>query len=152
MSRQLPVPFRNEPNGRSLAIPYGQGAASSPLVRLAVALTPDVLRAAERVVTRRAERQYPQQHAGQMPASRSVQLSEVEIDLATPFVRRVTIRNATAWSTFPVEVPPGRSGLRRVGRAIGMSGALALVAGVMVRRMMPDGRDKIIDISDARRD
>lgn len=152
MSRQLPVPFRNEPNGRSLAIPDGQSAASSPLVRLAIALTPDVLRAAERVVTRRGERPYPQQHSNQALPSRSIQLSEVEIDLATPFVRRVTIRNATAWSTFPVEPIANRSGLRRAGRMIGMSGALALVAGVMVRRMMPDGREKIIDISDARRD
>jgi hypothetical protein len=33
-----------------------------------------------------------------------------------------------------------------------MSGALALVAGVMVRRMMPDAQDKIIDISSGWRD
>ena len=147
MSRQLPVPFRNEPNGRSLAIPDGRSAANSPLVRLAVALTPDVLRAAERVVLRRGDRQYPLQHSNQVPPSRSIQLSEVEIDLTTPFVRRITVRNATAWSTFPVEPVANRSGLRRAGRVIGMSGALALVAGVMVRRMMPDAQDKIIDIS-----
>lgn len=150
MSRQLPVPFRNEPNGRSLTIPGGQSAANSPLVRLAVALTPDVLRAAERAVMRRGERQYPQQHSNQALPSRSIQLSEVEIDLTTPFVRRITVRNATAWSTFPVEPVANRSGLRRAGRVIGMSGALALVAGVMVRRMMPDAQDKIIDISSRR--
>ncbi|CAN5564353.1 hypothetical protein BH24CHL1_BH24CHL1_16980 [soil metagenome] len=152
MSRQLPVPFRNEPDGRSLAIPDGQSVASSPLVRLAIALTPDVLRAAERVVLRHAGRQSAQQSATQTLPSRSIQLSEVEFDLATPFVRRITVRSATAWSTLPVEAPPSRSGLRKVGRAIGMSGALALVAGVMVRRMMPDAQDKIIDISSGWRD
>lgn len=150
MSRQLPVPFRNEPNSRSLALPDGRSAASSPLVRLAIALTPDVLRAAERVVLRRGEPQYPQQRSKQVLPSRSIQLSEVEIDLATPFVRRITVRSATAWSTFPVGPVANRSGLRRAGRVLGMSGALALVAGVMVRRMMPGAQDKIIDISSRR--
>lgn len=149
MSRQLPAPFRNEQNNRSLVVPGGKDVAGSALVRLAVALTPDALRAAERLVARRAARQYPQQTVQSMP-SRSVQLSEVEIDLEMPFVRRVIVRNATAWSTFPVEVPPARSGLRRAGRLIGMSGALALVAGVMLRRMMPSGRGRIIDIDTPR--
>lgn len=152
MSRQLPVPFRNEQHNRSLAVPGGKDSGNSPLVRLAIALTPDALRAAERLVTRRATRQYPQQeHTGRMTPSRSIQLSEVEIDLDMPFVRRIIVRNATAWSTFPAAAPPARSGLRRAGRVIGMSGALALVAGVMLRRMLPDGRDKIIDIDTVRR-
>lgn len=150
MSRQLPVPFRNNPDSRSLAIHGAQSVANSPLVRLAIAFTPDALRAADRILVRRAERQSPQQRADQTLPSRSIQLSEVEVDFAMPFVRRVTIRNATAWSTFPIEAPPSRSGLRKAGRVIGMSGALALVAGVMVRRLMPAAQNKIIDISSRR--
>ncbi len=152
MSRQLPVPLRNEPNGRALAVPSQRSTASSQLVKLVVALTPDIVRAAERAVLRRAER-HPAIHSEQRAPSRSIHLSEVEIDLDMPFVRRVVVRNATAWSTFPAEPEPaGRSGVRRVGRFIGMSGALALVAGLMARRVMPGGWGRVIDVEGRAKD
>ena len=152
MSRQLPVPLRDEPNGRALAIPEQQRPESSPLVRLAVAVAPDVLRAAERLVTRRAVDQQPRQPAKSMPA-RGFQISEVEIDFDMPFVRRVVVRNANAWSSFPDEpVVQERSSLRRAGQVIGMSGALALVAGIVVRRMLPGERGRVIDVEGRRRD
>lgn len=152
MARQLPALLHNEPDSHALATPaQRQGIVSSPIARLAVALAPEVLRAAERVVLRRTERRAVPASIQDQPA-RSIQVSEVEINFDMPFVRRVVVRNASAWSSFPTEPAPSRSGLRRAGRVIGMSGALALVAGVAVRRLGPAGRGRIIDIQSRRRD
>lgn len=152
MARQLPALPNSEPDSRALATPsQRQGIAHSPIARLAVALAPDVLRAAERVVLRRAERRSVPTSIPDQPAQ-SIQVSEVEINFDMPFVRRVVVRNASAWSTVPAEPAPSRSSLRRAGRVIGMSGALALVAGVAVRRLGPAGRGRIIDIQSRRRD
>lgn len=150
MSRQLPVPARNEGNERALAVRRQQGLASSPLARLAISLAPDLLRAAEQIIIKRAEQPSRQQTVHGMQGQ-SVQLSEVEIDTSIPFVRRVTLRSATSWSTFPtVEPETIHSGRLRKGSLIGMSGAAAVVAAVMVRRLMPGGR--IIDVDGRQRE
>ena len=153
MSRQLPVPIQNKQESRSLAVPGQQTSTSSPLVRLAVALAPDILRAAEQVVLKRVAEPARKESAPVLHGQ-SMHLSEVEIDTSLPFVRRVTIRNASAWSTFPATpepvTPEGPSFMRKTGRFLGVSGAAALVTAVMVRRFMPGGR--IIDVQGRQRD
>lgn len=150
MSRQLPVPARNEGNERALTVQRQQGIASSPLARLAISMAPDLLRAAEQIIVKRAERP-SQQHPAHGMQGQSVQLSEVEIDTSIPFVRRVTLRSATSWTTFPaIEPEPAPTGRLRKGSLIGVSGAAAFVAAVMVRRLMPAGR--IIDVTGRQRE
>lgn len=151
MSQQLPVPIRNQQPDRSIAVAGQQGSASSTLARMAIALAPDILRATERIVLKRdqpapAPRQHQQAVHGQ-----AFQVSEVEIDTSIPFVRRVTVRNAASWSTFaePDPVPVVESKRSR-GKLIGLSGAVALVAAVMVRKAIPGG--KIIDVTGRQRD
>lgn len=151
MSRQLPVPIRNQQEPRAITTPGQGGSTSSALARMAIALAPDILRAAEQVMLKRSQpasitRQAPQAMHGQ-----SFKISEVEIDTSIPFVRRVTVRNASSWSTFPAEEPVPVSEPRRSrGMMLGLSGAAALVAAVMVRRAMPSGR--IIDVTGRQRD
>lgn len=152
MSRQLPIPLRNESAGRSLAVPEQRATTQSPLVRLAIALAPDILRAAEQVVLQRAATPARSEPARQTH-SHSVQISEVEVDTSLPFVRRVTVRSASSWTSSPVEQPEpaaAPSGLRRTGRWLGFSGAAAVVAALMVRRYMPGSR--VIDVEGRARD
>ena len=153
MSKHLPVPVRSERPERLerprrverpevIVIDPGRLAERRqphPLARLALALVPDLLRAAERSL---AQRQPPpalvrlEQKEPREPRARAsgFQLSEVEYDMRVPFVRRVTVRRASAWSAELPQLlssdaapePHGKSGLRRAG-VVG-AGALALAA------------------------
>jgi hypothetical protein len=150
MSQQLPVPLRNQPRERSLAIPGQQSSTSSTLARLAISLAPHVLRSAEQVILKRNQQPAPRQTASSMHGQ-SVRLSEVEIDTSIPFIRRVTVRSASSWSTLPTAPPlPIEDGGRSRGRLIGISGAVIVLAAVMARKVIPTGR--IIDIQGRQRD
>lgn len=148
MARQLPAP-RNLQH----AIEPARAPASGGLSRLARALAPDLLRVAVDRLQSRNQGRERGIHVHSHPVE-GVQLSEVEIDVSFPFVQRVTMRNATAWSHVPGSLNPGKredqSGkrLRRLG-LIGTSGALALIATVLARRIGPfsSTRKQIIDIS-----
>lgn len=150
MSKYLPVPVRG---GRDRVVtpevivvePRSTQASTSrsvaPLAKLALDLAPDLLRAFERSRAQRAD-------SIDIPAARpasdrrgltsGVQLSEVELDMRVPFVRRVTVRRATAWTTdlpiAPTVTPPQRtSRFRRVG-VVSLGGAVALAALGLVAR------------------
>ena len=145
MSRQLPVPVSSQSRSNSLA-PAGQsGSASSALARLAIAMAPEILKVAEHVVLKRDQPARPAQRQSNGMQGQSFQVSEVEIDTTNPFVRRVTVRNASSWATFPAEqVAVPVEAKRSRGKLLGLSGAAALVAAVMVRKAIPTGR--IIDV------
>lgn len=151
-SKYLPVPLRNasERALKTNVIVLEPGATqpsasrpAAPLARLALDLAPDILRAFERARSQRAAvvnlRLPATEPAREQRAFTSgVQLSEVELDMRVPFVRRVTIRKATAWTTA-IPIPPSiaptpRSGrLRRAG-VVSVGGAVALAAlGLLVR-------------------
>ncbi|HLT20431.1 MAG TPA: hypothetical protein VKZ96_13300 [Thermomicrobiales bacterium] len=149
MGRQLPAIVQDT---RQIA-----RVADSPstVARVVAAVAPDVIRLAERAATERLARgrRKPEPPAG-ANYTEAIHLSEVEIDIAMPFVRRITMRNLTAWQNSPVEVAPvepaeQRSGgkLRKAG-LLGASGMIALAAGMMMRRIGPfaSGRQTIIDV------
>lgn len=147
MSQQLPVPVRNQSRTTALAVPTESRSVSSSIARLAISLAPDILRATEKMLLDRTrqESSQRQQAAQQHFHSHSVQLSEVEINTSLPFVRRVTVRNATSWTSVPmIEPEPIEPAKRSRGRLLGISGAVALVAAVMVRKAIPTG--KVIDV------
>jgi hypothetical protein len=150
MSRQLPVPVRNESGGRSLVVPGQQPSTSSSLARMAISLAPDVLRAAERLIFKQSRQPVSRGEFSQGMHGHSVHLSEVEFDTSIPFVRKVTVRNASSWSTFPIAIQPEPAPRRSRGRLIGVSSAIALVAALMLRRAIPGGR--IIDVPGRQRD
>jgi hypothetical protein len=147
MSQQLPVPVRDQSRERALAVPAESRPVAASIARLAIALAPDVLRATERALLNRSRQEpAPRQEVSTQMHTHSVQLSEVQISTSLPFVRQVTVRNATSWTSFPAvepepEIEPAK---RSRGRLLGISGAVALVAAVMVRRAMPSG--KVIDV------
>ena len=144
MSRQLPVPLRPE---RSEVIVLdsrvGKSRGTSAFGRLLVSLTPDLIRAVERSLT---QRNAP---ASVAPATRQdarayhggVQLSEVEYDTRLPFLRKVIVRKASAWTSdtpfvLPVPDTSSRRGgkLRRAG-ILSVGGAFALAAlGLLANR------------------
>ena len=102
----------------------------SPLGTAVVDAAPDLLRATGRAVRSRDIAELPSTGANGMT------VSEVEIDVATPFIRRVTVRSSSAWSLAP-EVILERRG-RRWGGRLGMGAAglagLALLGLAAVRR------------------
>ena len=151
MSRQLPVPLRQ---GRSeprverpevivLDSRRPSTSGSSAFGRLLLSLTPDLIRVVERSIAQRDEkRQVTTQVQPDTRAYRGgVQMSEVEYDTALPFLRKVTVRKASAWtSDLPFIQPqpepePRRSGrLRRAG-LLSVGGAFAVAAlGLLVNR------------------
>lgn len=115
-----------------------------PLGRLLVSLTPDLIRAVERSLAQRTEsrsvaplvRQDARAYRG------GVELSEVEYDMRLPFLRKVTVRKASAWTSDmpfvqPILETPNRRGgkLRRAGM-LSVGGAFALAAlGLLANRV-----------------
>lgn len=106
--------------------------AGASLAKLALRLAPDVLHAVERSLAERERRAQP--GLTMLPGgdrrrfTSGVRLSEVEIDTAVPFVRRVVVRSATAWASdlpFVEPAAPRRGRLRRAG-AIGAGSMLAV--------------------------
>ena len=150
MSRQLPVLARDQ---RSIA---RVGRSQSHVGRVLAALAPDILRIAERVATQRLEarRNRIAEPVATPNQSESFHLSEVEIDVAVPFVRRITMRNLTAWQNdAPTDAidpqQPKGSGVGRKLGMLGISSLLTLGVGVLARRVGPfSGQSNtIIDIN-----
>lgn len=110
----------------------------SPLGAAASEVAPDLVRlAAERVGRRGDSHQTP-------PGASGVDVSEVEIDLAAPFVRRVVVRTASSWSVSPEVLQPARRRRRagRLGLRAAMLAALAMLGLAASRRFplsLPDG-------------
>jgi hypothetical protein len=153
MSRQLPVPIRpgrtesrvERPEVIVLDTRSDASRGSSALGRLLVSLTPDIIRAVERSLSQ-AQRSDMRSAAPPIrPDARAyrggIQISEVEYDTRLPFLRKVTVRKASAWSSDtpfvqPLLDTPGRRGgkLRRAG-ILSVGGAFALAAlGLLANR------------------
>jgi hypothetical protein len=149
MGRQLPALVQDK---RQIA---RAADAPSTVARVVAAVAPDVIRLAERAASERLTRRRAQEAPASANYTEAIHLSEVEIDIAMPFVRRVTMRNRTAWQNSPVEVAPAEPAERRAGGRLrkagllGASGMIAVVAGMMMRRLGPfaSGRQTIIDVA-----
>lgn len=137
------------------------GPQQSTLARLAIAAAPEILRVAEHLANQRSQQRKTEAVHPPARAVESIQLSEVVIDLTVPFVRKITMRNASAWSVAPHAVPslvtvvrPDKRGTRmkRVG-LVGISGAAALAAGLIAHYadQRIGGRGRIIDVTGRRR-
>ena len=120
------------------------------------AVAPDVIRAAERIATQRLQARDWAPAVSAMPNhTEAVHLSEVEVDISVPFVRRITMRKMTAWQNGPAEqvvIPAPKRSRSRIGRKIGLIGAsslLALGVGILARRVGPLSSpvDTIIDVA-----
>ncbi len=161
MPRQLPAP-----EGQTitdLAVPGPSTLASTATVasRLAIAAAPQILSIVERLATER-QKNRQQKQSGMIPDApdEAVHLSEVEVDLSFPFVKKVTVRKATAWSksASPPEIVIRQtsnqsSKLRRIGwLGIGAAGA-ALASAVAIKgSSLISPRRHVIEISGRQRD
>lgn len=110
----------------------------SPLGAAASEVAPDLVRLAAERVGRRGDSHQPS------PGASGVDVSEVEIDLAAPFVRRVVVRTASSWSVSPEVLQPARRRRRagRLGLRAAMLAALAMLGLAASRRFplsLPDG-------------
>lgn len=115
----------------------------SPLGAAASEVAPDLVRlAAERVAAQRLGRRGDSHQTP--PGASGVDVSEVEIDLAAPFVRRVVVRTASSWAVSPEVLQPARRRRRagRLGLRAAMLAALAMLGLAASRRFplsLPDG-------------
>ncbi|CAN5778542.1 hypothetical protein BH23CHL2_BH23CHL2_05070 [soil metagenome] len=149
MARQLPAVISGQ---RSLS--HIEGSPST-VSRALASIAPDIIRAAGRIANQRLQsRGHAHSRPDMSDHTKAVHLSEIEIDVAMPFVRRITMRNLTAWQNAPmhqIENPkPEKSGIG-LGRKVGLLGAssvLALCLGVLARRIGPfsNPRESIIDV------
>jgi|GEM_PF-939214 len=151
MSRQLPVPLRpgrseprvERPEVIVLEPRSNVSRGSAAFGKALLALTPDLIRAVERSLAQRDDKRAATPFV--QPDSRAyrggVQMSEVEYDTALPFLRKVTVRKASAWTSdlpfvAPEPQPSSRRGgkLRRAG-LLSVGGAFVLAAlGLIVNR------------------
>jgi hypothetical protein len=144
MSNNLPVPRnelspetlqRNDQAGRSIPL---SDWISSPLGRAVAQALPEVIRLASR-------RQPPEVRplaSRILPSSdgaSGMTLSEVEVDIDAPFIRRLTIRSASSWSVSPEVILAEQRQQRRArwklraltAGLLGIAGmALALRSGI----------------------
>lgn len=159
MSRQLPVPrsaIELEVEERSRRAPQrsdddrtvGRLAPSwlrSPLGSALSDLAPDLVRLAGRLVSRRLQRRdtevaNPSQVEPGSGAT-GLTLSEVEINLSAPLIRRIVVRSATAWSVAPdlltseSEPVGSRNRVRKLGIRIAGLAGLATVVLAARRRL-----------------
>ncbi len=150
MARQLPALVSGQ---RSLS---RAAAPNSTVSRLLATVAPDVIRAAERIATQRLQAREQARPAARIPEhTEAIHLSELEIDVSVPFVRRITMRNMTAWQNGPAtelpqpEAPSTGAGIGRKLGLIGVSSAFALGLGILARRVGPfSGHDgSIIDVT-----
>lgn len=118
-------------NGKSAGL---RDWISSPLGRAAAQALPDVLRMANR-------NREPQQQSlvsQIMPSSdgaSGVTLSEVDVDVDIPFVRRLTIRSASSWSISPqILLAKQREKRRTRWKLRALAAGMVGVAGVILAR------------------
>ena len=139
MSGNLPaLPTRVEVEPSRRGPRTGRGVARwlrSPVGAAATNLAPELLRVAGQAVQARGAAR----PLADLPPSgaNGLTMSEVEIDVAVPFVRRVVVRTASAWSVAPEVILAGRRPRRRAGRlgfgAAGLAG-LAMLGIAAARR------------------
>ncbi|HET9015858.1 MAG TPA: hypothetical protein VFN57_09690 [Thermomicrobiaceae bacterium] len=125
-NRQRPRPPRGL--GRWLRSPLGAAVAD---------LAPELIRVAGRSLESRGSRR---PLADLPPAGvNGLTVSEMEIDLATPLVRRVVVRSASAWSVAPEVALASQRPRRRAGRiGVGAAGIAGLtVLGIAAARRGP---------------
>ena len=151
MSRQLPVPLRpgrtesrvERPEVIVLDTRSGGSRGSSTLGRLLVSLTPDIVRAVERSLIQRSDMRSaaPLVRPDARAYRGGIQISEVEYDTRLPFLRKVTVRKASAWtSDLPFVEPAPEVSTRRGGKLrragiLSVGGAFALAAlGLLANR------------------
>lgn len=136
MQQRLPAPLGSEQRPDVVVLSPGTrpAAPASPVLRLALQMAPDVLRALER------SRSQKQTLAPAMPAPRTtvhgMSMSEVELDIRLPLVRRVVVRKASTWAAdLPVVTPAPRRGglLRRIGM-LSIGAFAAATIGVVANR------------------
>lgn len=140
MSRNLPaLPARAELETRQSARAPLPGRRfrrwlGSPVAGAAADVAPDVLRVIGRAIQSRPEPSTPIQFPGN--GANGLTVSEVEISLSSPLVRRIVVRTASAWSLGADVVKDERRRKRR-GRigasAMGIVG-LALLGLAASRR------------------
>ncbi len=132
MSQRLPVPLGSgraeRPEVVVLTPGGGTDGRANPLLRLVLQMAPDVLRALDR------SRSRSRAIAPIAPSPRNLvhglSMSEVELDVRIPLVRRVVVRKATAWAAdLPVVTPVPQRGARL--RRAGMLGAGAFAAATI---------------------
>ncbi|HEX7102887.1 MAG TPA: hypothetical protein VF201_09615 [Nitrolancea sp.] len=140
MGKQLPaIPTQVEiePRQRVLAArPRAERSwLRSPVADVLVDLMPDLLR-----LTRQAIRP-AQPSSDLLPSSgaNGMTVQEIEIDVASPLVRRIVVRSTNAWSLSPDVALAGRQ--RRAGRlglgAASVAGLLLLGAAAARRASLP---------------
>jgi hypothetical protein len=147
MSRNAPVPVRSSSTDRHPVVVLDNAGASrrsspidNPLARFVLSVTPDLLRAVERSVARRNDTRSiatisPVQERRVYTSGMS--FAEYDIDIRVPFVRRLTVRRATAWATDSPAVEPAPPAARRKRRAgvLGVGGIVAVTAlGLIANR------------------
>lgn len=167
MPKRSATPAQLPPGELALSQPNAASAQPSTLTRLAIAAAPELLRAAERLANQRTYQRAQQRRVEPVAASfpprvESMQLSEVQIDFSVPFVRKITMRNASAWSVVPLaavaqavveaEVEK-RGGRLRKASLVGIGGAAALAAGLLAHYadQRIGGRGRIIDVPGRKR-
>lgn len=139
MSRNLPaLPAKAELQPGQSEKPASGGRLrrwlGSPVAGAAAEVAPDVLRVIGRAIQSRPESSAPIQ----LPASGAsgLTVSEVEISVSSPLVRRVVVRTTSAWSISPDVLKDERRRKRR-GRlgagAMGIAG-IALLGLAATRR------------------
>lgn len=108
----------------------------SPLAGAVADIAPDLLRFAGRAMQPRSGVHQMQAHLPPSGAN-GLTVSEVEIDVASPFIRRVVVRTTNAWSVAP-EVALAKARTSRNGRlslgAISLAG-LAVLGFAAARRV-----------------
>ena len=141
MGRNLPaIPARVEvePVRRAARPTRGVGRWwRSPLGAAASDLAPELLRVAGQALQSRGASRPP---LANLPPSgaNGLTVSEVEIDLATPLVRRVVVRTASAWSVAPEVILAGQRPRSRARLGFGAAGVAGLaMLGVAAARRGP---------------
>lgn len=140
MGKQLPaIPTQVEIEPARRALPVRpratRGWLRSPIADALVDLMPDLLRLTRDVVrpTRPSADLLPSSGASGMT------MQEIEIDVASPLVRRIVVRSTNAWSLSPDVALAGRQ--RRGGRlglgAASVAGLLLLGAAAARRASLP---------------
>lgn len=138
MSQRLPVPLGSgraeRPEVVVLTPGTGADGRANPLLRLALQMAPDVLRALNR--SRATAGRITPVVTTPRNLVHGLSMSEVELDVRIPLVRRVVVRKATAWAAdMPVVAPPPARGgrLRRAGM-LGVGALAATTIGLLANR------------------
>lgn len=140
MSDYLPARHISSTPGTTEVRPSPNGSSRlrdwlySPVGRAVADVLPDVLRLASR-------RQSADQHSiasRVLPSSdgaNGMTVSEVEVDIDAPFIRRVIIRSASSWSVAPEVIESEKRSRRgRIGLRALTVGALGVAGFIFARR------------------